>query len=187
MRWEALFADLESEILAAAALDLDAEVAERVRGELARRHLVDRLRAALGAPLALAVQGAAGVAVSGRLRSTGPDWLLLAEDGRDEVLVPLAAVVWLQGLPPGAAPPPSGAAARVAAGLDLRTALRVLARDRAQVGLGLTDGSDLSVVVDRVGADHLDVAVTAGEERRRAAVRAFRTVPLAAVAAVRRH
>ncbi len=182
MRWEALFADLASQAEAAEAAELADEVAERTRGEVARLRLVDRLRPSVGAPLVVAC----GPVIRGRLRALGPDWLLLAEDPAGEVLVSLAAVSWVQGLTASAAAP--GGEGRVADRLDLRSALRGLVRDRAGVALVLRDASTLAGVLDRVGADHLELAVTApGEDRRRGAVRAVRAVPLTALALVRRH
>ena len=52
--------------------------------------------------------------------------------------------------------------------------------------LVLVDGSVLPGTIDRVGADHLDLAEHGrGELRRAAAVRQVRLVPLAALVAVR--
>lgn len=181
MRWEALFADLEAQAEAEAAAELADEVAERTRGELSRLRLVDRLRPALRQPL---VVGGA-VRLSGRLRALGPDWLLLAEDTAGEALVPLAAVLWVEGLSTATAVP--GGEGAVAERLRLPAALRGLVRDRASVTVLLGDGSSMAGVLDRVGADHLEMAVTApGEDRRRGAVRAVRVVPLSALAVVRR-
>jgi hypothetical protein len=61
-----------------------------------------------------------------------------------------------------------------------------LARDRAGVSVVLRDASTLSGTLDRVGADHVDVAEHApGEARRAAAVRQVRVVPLMALALLR--
>jgi len=181
MRWRGLFDDLEAQFEAARAAELAGEVAERTRRELALLRLVDRLRAAEGAAVVLSLP-AAGV-LRGRLLDAGSDWLLVEEGGGREVLVPLAAVLGVTGLGPRSAAPDDGP---VAKRLDLRWALRGLARSRAGVSVTLVDGTLVTGTLDRVGADHLDLAEHGlGEARRAGAVRQVRVVPLAAVALVR--
>lgn len=182
MRWERLFADLEGEYDAAAEAELASEVADRTRREVARLRVVDRLRPHRGHRLELAVAGAgrvAGVAVE-----VGPDWLLVAEGGGRESVVSLDAVLWLRGLSRQAQDPDT--VGRVDGRLDLRVALRRLARDRAGGTLVLRDATSLVGTLDRVGADWVDLAVHAqGEPRRAGQVLEVRTVPLAALALVR--
>jgi hypothetical protein len=45
--------------------------------------------------------------------------------------------------------------------------LRAVSRDRAEVTVGLVDGSQVTGTVDRVGADHVDVTISAGDSWRR--------------------
>jgi len=182
MRWDALFADLDGQLAAADAAELAAEVGDRTRREVARLHLADRARLAVGAELTVGL-GAAGV-VSGTLRRSGPQWWLLAGAGGVDLLVCLDAILWVSGLPALSAEPDATSA--VEARLGLAYALRGVARDRAPVTLILRDGAALTGTIDRVGADFVDLAEHApGEPRRAAAVRAARTVPLAALALVR--
>jgi len=181
MRWRRLFDDLEAQAEAADDAELLAEVAERSRREAALVHLVDRVAAAIGAPATVHVLGAGRV--QGVLADAGVDWLLLEEPGAGEVLLPLDAVLGVSGIGAAAAPPDASAVGRR---LDLRWALRGLARSRTGVRLVLVDGSVLPGTLDRVGADHVDLAEHGrGEARRAAAVRQVSLVPLAALAAVR--
>ena len=182
MRWQALFDDLEAQVEAAQAAELHAEVTDRTRREVALLRLSDRLRATQGHPVAVMVWGAG--AVHGRLLDAGPDWLLLEEAGLREALVPLGAVLAVTGLGARSAVP--GSEGEVGRRLDLRWALRGLARDRAGVSVVLRDGTALAGTLDRVGADHVDVAEhPPGEARRAGAVRQVRVVPLSAVSLLR--
>jgi hypothetical protein len=183
MRWEALFEDLEADVERIATAELAAEVADRTRRELARIRLVDRLREATGRTVTVAVAGHGPVA--GVLADAGPDWLLLTADGGREVLLPLSAVLAVTSL--GAAAVDPASEGKVARAFQLGHVLRAVVRDRATVHCGLVDGSFYVGTLDRVGADHVDVAEHAPDEPRRpAAVRTVRTVPLSALAIIRR-
>mgnify|MGYP000228439741 CR=1 FL=1 len=155
MRWDSLFADLEAQLDAATTHGLDAEVAERVRIEVGALTLADRLRGHLdaspGTPLTFRLLGAS--VLRGVVRDVGRDMCLLTADGGSQVLLPLRAVAMVAGL---------GRPARVEASvvqrrLGLRNALRGLARDRATVRV-MTLNGEVTGTVDRVGADHLDIA-----------------------------
>jgi hypothetical protein len=182
VRWDALFGDLEAQFEQEDVARLRSEVADRTRRELARLRLVDRLRAAIGCDLAWAVRG--GVTMGGRLVDVGSDWVLVLEQPSREALLPLEAVLGVIGLGPRAADPESEGA--VVKRLDLRHALRAVARDRATVSCVLVDGSTVTGTLDRVGADFVDLSEHAPDERRRAVTpRAVRSIPTAALAVVR--
>jgi hypothetical protein len=158
------------------------EAASRARYEYGRVLLSDRLRGAGGQPVVLSCRGAGQL--TGRLVDVGVDWLLLIDAMGRELLVAAGAVRAVAGL--GAATAPAGEPGTVTRRLDLRRALRGLARDRAPVQCLLDDGSVLTGTVDRVGADFLELAEhPLDEPRRRDAVSGVRAVVLDAVVAVR--
>jgi hypothetical protein len=182
MRWQQLFADLEAQFDEAAAASERAEEASRARLEMGGVRLSERLSAALGHPVTLRCRGAGQVA--GVLTDLGVDWLLLEEDGGRELLVASRAVVAVAGLGRHTAAPGSPGAFR--SRFDLRRAIRVLARDRATVQVVLDDGGVFGGTVDRVGADHLELAEHAVEEPRRGQnVQGVRAVVIDAVALLR--
>lgn len=181
MRWKALFDDLEAQAEALAAAELEGEVRDRVRREQSLLRLVDRLAPAVGAPVQLHLLGAGRV--DGVLVDVGVDWLLVQEPTGREVLAPTATLLSVGGLGRRSGVP--GEEGEVGRRLDLRWALRALARDRAAVHVALVDGGVVAGTLDRVGADHVELAQHApGEPRRAAAVSGVRLVPLPALAAV---
>jgi hypothetical protein len=119
------------------------------------------------------------------------------------VLIAARAVALVEGLTAATALPLSAVALR----LDLRHAVRGLARDRSPVVVLVAGGSvggtvsgstgaaepvaalsgtEISGTIDRVGADFAEIAVHAAWEPRRAAtVRSVVLVPLAAVLMIR--
>ena len=182
MRWSALFADLEAQLQAGEEAELAAEVRDRTRREAALLSTADRLRAAQGSVLQVVLEGAG--TLSGRLVDAGPDWLLLDDGPGREALAAGHAVLGVLGLGRRVAAP--GSEGEVGRRLDLRWALRGLARDRAPLSAVLRDGSRLSGTLDRVGADHVEIAEHAvGEVRRATAVQGVRLVPLGALAVLR--
>lgn len=182
VRWQALFDDLEGQLAAADSAEFAAEVAERTRREGALLRTQDRLLAAVGH--VVTVTTGVGGTVGGQLMDVGPDWLLLDEPGHREALIPLAAVLAVSGLGRRSGVP--GAEGEVGRRLDLRSALRGLARGRAAVSVVLRDGSLLLGTLDRVGADHLELAEhPPGEPRRAGAVRQVRLVPFSALVLLR--
>jgi hypothetical protein len=182
MRWQQLFADLEAQFDEAAAATERADAASRARAEPGSVRLVERLRGALGHPVTLRCRGAGQV--GGLLAEVGPDWLLLEEAGGRDVLVAARALLAVGGL--GRLTAAAEREGPVRGRLDLRRAVRALARDRATVQVVLDDGAVVSGTVDRVGADHVEVAEHGAEEPRRGdAVQGVRAVVLDAIAVIR--
>jgi hypothetical protein len=198
MRWDNLFDDLESQLeqeLTAEEVDLQAEE-ERLR--LARLGLRDRLRALLIAPstddrmLHLVLAGGARVTVAPA--TFGRDWLvgeLLEDSGRrPQCIVPLDSIdaVTLtasqvrQSLDSTGSEESAGA---LSARLGLQFVLRDLCRRRQAVTLWLVDAR-LHGTIDRVGRDHVDLAVhEPGSPRRESGVTEYRIVRLGQIVLVR--
>jgi hypothetical protein len=182
MRWQQLFADLEARFEAEQAAADRADEPSRTRHEVGALRLADRLRGALGTPVGVLCRGAGQVA--GTLEDVGSDWLLLRDDLGRDCLVALSAVRAVSGL--GRRTAPAEDAGPVRGRLDLRRALRGLARDRAGVQMVLEDGTALHGTIDRVAADYVELAEHAADLHRRAeAVQGVRVVVIDAVVVVR--
>jgi len=201
MRWDNLFDDLEGQLeheLTAEDLDLRAEE-ERLR--IGRLSLRDRLRALQRAESrhgdwSVRVALLDGSELRLRPSTIGRDWFSadLVDDGtgRAPCVVPLSAVTGLL-----------LARAQVAASLVVADAdehdrapglserltlsfvLRDLCRRRASVEVRTPSGAAHGTI-DRVGRDHLDLAVhERGSARRESVVSQYRVVPFAQVLVVR--
>jgi hypothetical protein len=178
MRWERLFADLEAQLEAEERAAAEGEVVDLTRAERAHLALRDRLRAHVD--VALRWSFTPGSVVEGTLVDVGADWVLVRV-ARAELLVPAEAVRFVEGLSRSAVEDGSQVARRWRFGLVLRG----LARDRAVVEVRLRDGDAFIGTIDRVGADHLDLAIHPPDRpRREAAVITVRCIPLAAVGSV---
>jgi hypothetical protein len=179
MRWDDLFADLESQWDAEQRRELDAEVADRTRRERATVGLVDRLAAAGPRPVAVTVRD--GSRLTGLVVEVGDGWFLLGEPARPPCLVPVAAVAAVAGLGTRAV---AGGALRRSFGLGY--ALRGLSRDRSVVALTDATGAVCTGTVDAVGSDHLELAEHAADlPRRPENVTGSRMVPFTAIVVVR--
>ncbi|WP_346619957.1 hypothetical protein [Blastococcus montanus] len=182
MRWQQLFADLTAQFEAAEEAGSRAEWASRARAEMGAVRLADRLGGSVGSELAVTCRGAGRV--TGRLADVGVDWLLLADERGWDQLVAAAAVRAVTGLGRWTAPAQEDSPVR--ARLDLRHAVRGLARDRSAVQVVLDDGTVLTGTVDRVGADYVELAEHAADLPRRAgAVRQVHAVVIGGIAVVR--
>jgi hypothetical protein len=183
VRWDALFADLESQFDALQDDDLYGEVADRIRAEVGRITVLDRLRGAVGS--VVRIELGQDRPVQGTLGRVGKDCLLLEAERGEEWLVPVQALVAVHRLGPWAEP----AVGAMAAKLGLAHLLRGIARDRSPVTVYCT-GSDTAPAtgtIDRVGADFLELAEhPLDAPRRRDEVYNVRLVPTAALVAVRR-
>lgn len=185
MRWQQLFDDLAAQQAAMELRERDAEIAEHTRAERGQLQLLDRLTAALGDPLRCRVRGVGRI--EGLLTDVGADWVLIEASANApasrELLLPVAALLAIEGLSTRAEVDPAAASRR----LGMRHALRAVSRDRAPVRLHDVEGEHLTGTIDAVLADHLDLSRHADDEPRRGqAVRGRVSVPYVALAMVQR-
>lgn len=183
VRLDALFEDLESQFDAMQDGELLTEVADRIRAEVGRITVLDRLRGAVGTVIRIDL--GSGHRVEGKLNRVGKDCVLIEGDRCDEWLVPAAALNGIHGLGPWAEP----ATGVVAARLGLTHLLRGIARDRSPVTVfcGSAETAPVTGTIDRVGADFVELAEhPLDAPRRRGEVCDVRLIPTSALVAVRR-
>lgn len=195
MRWDNLFDDLEGQLeleLNAEEVDLRAEE-ERLRlGRLSLRDRLTSLAREQGGAGAFRIVLVSGATVTVRPATFGRDWL--AGDLLDgpacgaQCVLPLAAVagvVLAAGQVGASLAAESEGAARIVDRIGLSFVLRDLCRRRASLEL-LTPLGPLTGTLDRVGRDHVDLAVhPAGTLRRANEVQQYRIVPFAQIHLVR--
>ncbi len=180
MQWDALFEDLESQFDALQEGDLYGEVADRIRAEVGKITVLDRLRGAVDT--VVRIELTAADPIQGLLTRVGKDCLLIEADRGEEWLVPVSALKAVHRLGPWAEP----AVGAVAGKLGLAHLLRGIARDRSPVTL-FCGGLPITGTIDRVGADFLEVAEhPLDAPRRRTEVYNVRLIPTQALQAVRR-
>ncbi|MEV7604665.1 hypothetical protein AB0N65_04415 [Paenarthrobacter sp. NPDC089322] len=182
MRWDSLFDDLEAQFFSERALQRESEISERARVELAGLSVGDRLRGVGDAEFGVVL--AVGLRLRGPVIHVGRDFLVILEGGFRQWLIPYASVTYYEGLGRVARAPRSP----MEGSLTLASASRGLARDRAEVSVHVAgagaDAQSLLGVIDRVGRDHLDLAITRGEARRAGKVAAVATIPFTSLAAI---
>ncbi|QYH35642.1 hypothetical protein [Salinibacterium sp. M195] len=198
MRWDKLFDDLESQLeseITADDLEVDAEE-ERLR--LGRLSLRDRIvalhaRSSEQSPLTLSVLLVTGTKVIIRPAIIGRDWMsadLVDDSGRPaQCIIPFAALAGISlgagHITPSLATVPSSGHPSLSQRLSLSYVLRDLCRRRRAVSLLLMAG-DVHGTIDRVGRDHVDIAVhERGAARRESAVTEYRLVPFSSLVLVR--
>lgn len=185
-RWGHLFDDLESQLeqeLGAEELDLRGEE-ERLR--LGRLTMRDRLVAlnAQEPESALVVHSRSGELLRIVPTAIGRDWLggRLANESRRprECVLPLSAIAGVSMHPAhvrASIAEPRAEGPSLGARLGIAFVLRDLCRRRQRVDLRAL-GEQLHGTIDRVGRDHLDLALhSADAPRRQTEVSGFRLVP----------
>lgn len=182
VRWDELFADMEAQLAQAEQRSVELEAAETARAELSRLTLAERLSAHRGQSVRLLP--AHGDVLMGELTDIGAGWAVVRER-HFQHLVPLHSVVWWEGLHRRFDIVNERAVLRK---LGMGHVLRALAASRAHVRVLLLNspsGGDLEGTLDAVGHDFFDLALHPSDQfRRRAAVKAVRTVPFGSLAVI---
>jgi hypothetical protein len=198
MRWDNLFDDLEGQLeqeLTAEEVDLQAEE-ERLRlGRLSMRDRIISLHEAegRGSGYTFRIVLVNGQAVDVRPTTFGRDWFaadIIAPGIQSQCIVPLVGIASLgftreQIAVSMDAVPGETSGRSLAARLSLPFVLRDLCRRRSGLEL-LTITGSLYGTIDRVGRDHLDLALHERDAARREnVVTGYRIVPLTQIALVR--
>lgn len=198
VHWDSLFDDLEGQLAAEWEAERAARDAESERLRIARLDLRSRLRHLCAAQTEATLHLADGARVPVGLRSLGVDWLAavsrVPEGARVPsavLLIPVSSVLGLavdHGAMLTSLDDGGPGTTTLRERMTLGFVLRDLARRRLPVQLRLLAGDELHGTIDRAAGDHLDLAEhDNGVARRAEAVRAFRMVPYAALAAIRIH
>lgn len=156
MIWEesvlSLLDDLEQQAAGLHLAEREAEVGERSVAEYAQVSLGSRLHASLGRALRVRLVG--GRRLSGRLVSTGADWLLLEDDHGSEWVLPRVGLSSVEGL---SARSVNEDAWPLRTRLSLRSVLRRIAREQSECVVHLCDEGQVSGRLGRVGRDFLEM------------------------------
>lgn len=151
MRFERIFDDLEGRFAHHEQQEMRAVSEDLARAERAQLTLADRLRGAAG--LSLTVHVGATLRLGGVVEDVGPEWVALREQkSAQRAVVPLAAIVLVQGLSTRARPVEEP----LRSPLGLGSVLREIARDRSVVRVETTAGAVIGRIA-AVGADAIDV------------------------------
>lgn len=186
MRWDELFADIESQL----EQELDAErleeAVEEERLRLGRLTLRERIAAMSAPDRSLGIETVDGERAEIVIETVGRDWFAGAMQRgtmRASIIVPLHALASVvpsgDQIPRGLRPQPAPTA--LSAQLGLAFVLRDLCRRRLALDVRTSAGV-WHGTIDRVGRDHLDLAEhDRGEPRRDRVVRRIRLVPFDAL------
>lgn len=175
MRFERIFDDLEGRFAHHQQEEVRALSEELTRAELAQLTLADRLRGAQQERLTLHLGPA--LRVEGRVEEVGAGWAALAaEGGRRTAIVPLPAIVMVEGMPPRVRLPEESLRPPRSFG----SVLREIARDRGVVHLETLGGAVRGRFAS-VGADALDLRTLPTGESTSMPSSARVTIPFAAL------
>lgn len=175
MNLDALFRDYEARLAAQVQANLELDAREQQKAEFAKIQMGDRLAAQQGERIAVYTDG--DQKVEGELESLGLGWIQLKRQG-DSVLIPQKSILWWEGGNLHSLVD----AQSVSRKLSFAFALRSLVRYRLVVRLLLDGGQEIDGVIERVGADFLDIKVHPTEKSGARGGGSWRTVPISRIA-----
>lgn len=180
MRWNDLFADLEAQLEFGQWQAVEQDAAELTRGMWAELTLIDRIRAAMGQRVRIVLQD--GRTQQLEVKAVGPSWVGGVDDTSSLILAREVIVGVDANLRRAEVP-----SRPLQAGPSLAGIYRILSRRREPLQILAKNGSVLAEgTIDRVGKDHLDVALHARDDfRRSAALQGLRIIPFDAILLVR--
>ncbi|WP_344792560.1 hypothetical protein [Gryllotalpicola daejeonensis] len=195
MRFDLLFDDLEAQLESQLAAEGAQQRGEEERLRAARTSLRERLASVAGrAGAGIRLRLIDGSAIDVSPVTVGRDWLAADLPGGGGCVVPIAAIASValssaqvmasRERMPEQAPPAQGA---LTAKIGIGVVLRDLARRRVPLDvLSRAEPAPVHGTIDRVGADHLDLAVhERGAARRASSVLEHRIIALPAVSLLR--
>lgn len=180
MRWNDLFADLEAQLEFGQWHAVEQDAAELTRGLWAELSLMDRIRAAMGQRIRIILQDGRTQLLD--VKTVGPGWVGGADD-TSSLLLTRDVIVGIDANLRRAEVP----SRPLQAGPNVSRIYRTLARRREALQiLGKTGTVLAEGTIDRVGRDHIDVALHARDDfRRSTAVQGIRIIPFDAILLVR--
>lgn len=194
MRWERLFQDLEDQLEREADAELEDIARDEERLRIARLSVIDRLRDFVGEPgtVPTVLVSVTQAVLDCTIIRCGRDWMLVQIHEpvslAGTALVPVASLrsvrIGASGLREARRPQFAASAVSqrpLSPDIALTFVLRDLCRRRRHVTLR-GDATETAGTIDRVGKDHLDIAIhSAGIPRSSPAVSHIEIVPLARI------
>ena len=184
VRWDTFLEDLGSRVDVVKDPDRAGPGRDDLRLRAAHTPLSERLRALCEAQRPASVALIDGTTLAGRLRAVGADWLAIADEASPcgLWLVPFASLVAVGLAQAEVRDSLRDATSSGGARMLWAMVMRDLARRRVPVSVQVRGSHLLTGTIDRVGADHLELALhDAAAFRRAGAVHGHRLVALAAI------
>lgn len=171
-----VFQDYEARLASIRQQEVEADAREQYIAEFSKVQLLDRLAAQTGMSLVVATLD--GRKWSGEVESVGLGWFQMKSDD-SSVLIPTSMVLWCDGENSRSLANTSS----LTRSLSYAFALRALVRYRLSARIFLEGGYEIDGMLERVGADFIEIKMRQKSTSGASGVAAMRTVPLGKIAA----